>query len=115
MQNIFLTIPYPPSVNNYWGFNGHRRYLTQKAQNFKANVAEIAKNYPKLGKARLEIKISLFPDSKRKADIDNRIKSCLDAMAQAQLFDDDSQIDRLFVERCPIVEGGKAEIQINCL
>ena len=114
---MFLTIPYPPSVNSYWGFHGHRRFLTKKAVDFKSEVsnAVIAHNIPKLGQERLEIEIKLFPTDKRVRDIDNSIKSCLDALCQAGVFDDDSQIDVLIVNRGEIVKGGKAEVKLKIL
>lgn len=114
---MFLTIPYPPSVNSYWGFHGHRRFLTKKANDFKSSVSEavITYNIPKLGQERLEIEIKLFPPDKRLRDIDNSIKSCLDALCQAGVFNDDSQIDVLIVNRGEIYKGGKAEVHIKIL
>jgi crossover junction endodeoxyribonuclease RusA len=49
---------------------------------------------------------------RRKSDIDNRIKSLLDALVQAGLFNDDSQVDELHVYRGEIIRQGKALIRI---
>ena len=114
MYTFFL--PYPPSVNSYWGFSGHRRFLTPKANEFKAQVAQIVSLHKiNLGKERLQIEITLHPTDKRIRDIDNSIKSCLDALVQAGAFADDSQIDVLIVQRGEIIKGGKAKINLQIL
>ena len=33
-KNIFLVLPLPPTINSYWGFSGHRRFLTLAAREF---------------------------------------------------------------------------------
>jgi crossover junction endodeoxyribonuclease RusA len=114
MYTFFL--PYPPSVNSYWGFHGNSRFLTPKAKQFKAEVAHIVSlNKINLGKARLQIEIVLYPKDKRIRDIDNSIKSCLDALCQAGAFFDDSQVDVLIVQRGEIVKNGAAKINLQIL
>jgi len=109
MYTFFL--PYPPSVNSYWGFHGHRRFLTPKANEFKAQVAHIVRlNNVKLDQFRIQLEMTLYPTDKRIRDIDNSIKSCLDALVQAGAFNDDSQIDKLIVQRGEVIKGGKAKI-----
>jgi crossover junction endodeoxyribonuclease RusA len=114
---IILNLNYPPSVNTYWGFHGHRRYLTPKANQFKAHVSEqvIETCTPKLGKARIEMTITLCPPDKRIRDLDNNLKSLIDAVCQAGVFDDDEQIDVLMVQRGEIVKGGRAIVMIETL
>ena len=107
--------PYPPSVNSYWGFSGSHRFLTPKAKAFKAEVVLASIGHQKYGSDRLSVSITLNPPDKRIRDIDNSIKSLLDAMCQAGLFDDDSQIDKLLVERGTIVKGGLCKVTILLL
>jgi crossover junction endodeoxyribonuclease RusA len=116
-KSVYLTVPYPPSVNSYWGFNGSRRFLTPKAVKFKEIVKAVVARHgiKSLGSARLYVKVKLYPDSTRIADIDNRLKSLLDALCQAGVYDDDSQIDKLFVERAEVIKYGKTEVLINIL
>ena len=105
--------PYPPSVNSYWGFSGSHRFLTPKAKAFKAEVVLVSIGHQKYGSDRLSVSITLNPPDKRIRDIDNSIKSLLDAMCQAGLFDDDSQVDKLLVERGAIVKGGLCKVNIS--
>ena len=56
--------------------------------------------------------VGLAAPSKRTIDIDNRIKSCLDALQDAGVFEDDSQVDQLTVIRMPVSKGGYASVVI---
>jgi crossover junction endodeoxyribonuclease RusA len=116
MQKIILELPLPPSVNSYWGFRGFRRFLTPKANQFKADVARIVSLQPvKFGNARLCLTATIHFPTKRVADISNRIKALEDALVQAGLMDDDSQIDQLHVYRGAIHKGGKTLVEINVI
>ena len=103
-------LPYPLSVNTYWGFSGSRRYLTKKAVAFKKEVAQIVSKGKPCGSERLSIHIKLNPPDKRVRDIDNCLKSLLDALCQAGLFDDDSQIDRILLVRDEVIKFGKCVV-----
>lgn len=112
---ISLVIPFPPSVNTYWGFHGHRRFLTKKANQFKQDVRNVFAQTGSngFGAADLSVSIALYPPDARTRDIDNILKPTLDALVQAGVFDDDSQVSRLFVIRSTKHAGGKAEIEIE--
>ncbi len=68
---------------------------------------------PKLGTARLEMQVTLYPKDRRKQDIDNRIKALWDALADAGVFDNDEQIDTLIVQRGAIKKGGGCLVVID--
>lgn len=113
MLNLFL--PYPPSVNTYWGFKGSRRFLTNKAIHFKAKVFEafFLSEHGSFGKARLNVTVYLYPPDKRVRDIDNIAKPLLDALTQAGVFNDDSQVDRLLIVRKEQQKGGGCRVIID--
>lgn len=110
-----LTLPYPPSVNSYWGFKGSHRYLTEKAKLFKREVSIAYKNskHKGFGKDRLKVHIVLHAPDRRIRDLDNSIKSLFDAICQAGVFEDDSQIDEISVKRGGITKGGACHIFIE--
>ena len=115
-KNIFLELPLPPSVNNYWGFSGHRRFLTLEAREFKTAVAYKVMQQPiRFGTEKLEITITINFRDKRVQDLDNRCKPLFDALVQAGLMNDDSQIKVFHVYEGPIVKGGKCSVKINVL
>jgi len=103
---MILTLPYPPSVNTYWRANGKRRFISKAGVEFKHAVQEYVINnaIPKLGSARLRVDIVIRPRSRRVFDIDNLLKAILDALMNAGVYDDDSQVDDLHITRgdpCP--------------
>lgn len=116
MQTFFLELPLPPTINRYWGFNGHRRFLTLEARDFKKQVAHIVSQYPiRFGDARLELTITFHFKDRRRQDISNRVKALEDALVQANLFEDDSQIDIEHVYRGEIIRSGKTILKINVI
>lgn len=116
---IVLNLPLPPSINSYWGFSGHRRFINKAGLAFKEAVADYVAEYkvPSLGDARLEFHVTLYPKDKRRQDIDNRIKALWDALSDngAGVFNDDSQIDVLIVHRGAIKKGGGCLVMIEIL
>jgi crossover junction endodeoxyribonuclease RusA len=114
---LILDLPLPPSVNHYWGQHGHRRYVSKAGVAFKALVSDYVIEYrvPNLGTARLAMTVVLFPKDRRKQDIDNRIKALWDALADAGVFDNDEQIDTLFIERGEIKKDGGCRVYIDII
>ena len=116
---LVLSLPLPPTVNHYLKSSGHRRYLSKEAIEFKKQVADyVSENrVPKLGTARLEMHITIYFANKRRQDLDNRVKSLWDSLGGngAGVYDDDSQIDVLFLQRGKIVKGGKCLVMIDVL
>ena len=91
--------------------------ISKAGREFKALVSDYVVEYrvPKLGKARLEMKVVIYPRDRRKQDIDNRIKALWDALGDAGVFDDDEQIDILLIERGEIKKGGGVLVMIDIL
>jgi len=113
---IKLTLPTPPSINNYWGHNrlGHT-YLKPKAKQFRLDVYEILKKEGLLDlklEDRLIYNCDYYPPDKRIRDLDNIHKSIFDGLTHAGLYLDDSQIDEMHCYRKPIIRFGKVDIEI---
>jgi crossover junction endodeoxyribonuclease RusA len=58
----------------------------------------------------LRVEIEAWPPDKRKRDLDNILKSLLDALTYAGIWEDDSQIDDLRIYRATI--GGMVKVRI---
>lgn len=112
---IVLSLPFPPSVNSYRTVYRGMMRLSKEGRAFKAAVADYVVEYrvPKLGDKKLRISMVLFPRDKRKIDIDNRIKSVLDALQDAGVFDDDFQVDELSIVRGVPIKGGAIRVLIE--
>lgn len=112
-----LTLPMPPTVNHYWARarNG-AVYLTAKAKKFKTDVAWcVAGQKPKryTDGERLAMRVTLNFATKAKNDIDNRLKGLLDALTNAGVYGDDSQIDKIYIERGEVIKGGQCVVEIG--
>ena len=116
MTEITLELPLPPTINSYWGFSGHRRFLTLPAREFKQQVAHIV-NQQKINfeDQKLSIDITLFWKDKRIQDLDNRCKPLLDSLVQAGLANDDGQFKEIHIYEGGILKGGKTLIKISVI
>lgn len=69
------------------------------------------KRKPILG--RISLSVFAYPPDKRVRDIDNLLKVAVDSLKEANLFLDDSQIDKIYIERMSIFKKGKLDIKIE--
>lgn len=106
-----VRLPWPPSVNTYWRSVNGRVLISRTGREYRAAVSRI--DLPRFGAARLAVTIDAYPPDKRRRDLDNLPKSVLDAMQHAGAFDDDSQIDRLTIERHAPCEGGYLSVTLD--
>lgn len=115
-MDIHLTLPYPPSVNHYWGQSGKRRFIGKKGKEFRDKVIKIV-NCEKISTlfGRLSVTVYLYPPDRRKRDLDNCMKSLLDACEHASCYENDSQIDELHIIRMNVVKGGECLITVHQL
>jgi crossover junction endodeoxyribonuclease RusA len=97
----------PPSVNHYWQTSGKMRFISESGKAFQSELIPVARmaaaqlGWRPTKAMRLGLRIHVqFPD-RRKRDLDNILKSAIDALAVALDFDD-SQIDSLHVGRLPV-------------
>lgn len=113
---IELTLPYPPSVNSYWRSvrvgNKTQVMVSAPGRRFQTAVKNtvILANANKQLAARLYVRVVLHPADARKRDIDNCLKSLLDAMGKAGVYLDDSQVDQLVVLKADQHKGGQCKV-----
>lgn len=105
-------IPFPPSVNHYWGVHGHRRFIKKRGLQFREEVATIVENKPKFT-GRMWVKLVVHPPDNRKRDLDNLLKATLDALEKAGLYKDDNLFDDIHIVRAQKIEGGEVVVMIG--
>lgn len=111
MNSVSLSLPLPPTINHYFGQSGKRRFIKKAGVLFRELVYIECMN--KRIEGRIKIHIDLWFPDKRRVDIDNRIKSALDAMQDAGLFENDEQIDDLRIVRRGVdKEDPRAEVYL---
>jgi len=107
-MTLTLELPWPVSINRYLRRSGVRMHTTNEAKAYRRDVGWLCKGAHRFGAARLALHIQAFPPDNRKRDLDNVQKVLCDALMHAGLFDDDSQIDDLHIERGPVRKGAGA-------
>lgn len=112
--SLILNLPWPPTVNHYWGQRGKGRFVKSEGLAFRAGVlAEFYRMRRQgFGHARLRVDIVACVPDKRRRDLDNLSKATLDAMAHARVYADDSQIDDLRIHRGPQKKGGGLIVEL---
>lgn len=98
---MFLSLPYPPTVNSYLGRNGSRSFLTAKVREFRREVwlAFTQSLRHKTLTGPVSIAVTLIPGKGSIPDIDNGLKALLDALQHAKVFLNDRQVEELTVHR----------------
>ncbi len=115
-QDVVLFLPWPPTVNSYYKVTRHgQRYLDKKVRAFRDVVAEsVHEQMPGLTlDESIFMEVYLFPPDRRKRDLDNYMKGLLDALTEADLWEDDSLIDQLHIYRGEIVDGGSVRVELS--
>lgn len=119
-----MALPMPPSANAAWDYRvvfskKAKRWMAIKYQTheYKAYIEEIgwritAAKARHWTENRLRVQIAVCFNDKREQDVDNRVKPLLDALAAAQLFKNDSQIDEVEARRGPEVRGGSVLVSV---
>lgn len=112
---ISLSLPFPPAVNNITAVVRGRKITSKRGRQYREDaVQSIQKQHrgaPLTG--RLAVKLVLIPPCRRKRDIDNYSKACLDAITAAGVWLDDEQIDRLTIIRGEKTKGGACRVEIK--
>lgn len=96
---------------------GARTVISREGRRYRRDVCAALAAMPGGRVARMEgrlaVRVTVCPPDHRRRDIDNVQKALLDALAKGGAYRDDSQIDRLEVERGPVTPGGKVLVEIR--
>ncbi len=110
---IEVELPYPPSVNHYWRFFGRRVVISRKGREFKERVRLIlAAAHVRTLSGPLVMSVDLYPPDRRRRDVDNAQKSLLDSLQYGGLYEDDSQIVKLVLEKHEPLPNGKTIVRV---
>ena len=111
---IEITVPWPPSVNRYWRQFQGRMIISAEGRKYREAIIQqvFIEGLVKRLTGDLRVTIEAFRPDERRRDLDNLLKSTLDALAHAGLYEDDSQIRDLRIYWAA-EKGGKLNITIE--
>ena len=115
---IKLVFPWPPTVNTYYRSVKGRTIMSKAGRMYRGVCQRCCvwqKFTPVPPDSRVQVVLNLYAPNKRKYDIDNRAKACLDALQHGGVLPDDEQVDRLIINRCEISKDDRVEIFITWL
>lgn len=119
---LYITLPWPPSVNHIWRQAGGRVHLDQKVEAFRQNVQSkvlwMKKNmlFPSDPiECNCAVMVEYLTPDKRRRDIDNGLKVVLDAFTHAGVWKDDSQVKLMLVYFGKSCKGGAVNVLIQPL
>lgn len=111
-----ITLPWPPSVNNYWLRRPDGKGVRVSAEGVafrescmwqvKAQKAAAGLVGP------LVVDIVAFMPDKRRRDLDNVLKALLDGLTHSGVWADDSQVVDLRIRRATTI-GGMVKVSIT--
>jgi crossover junction endodeoxyribonuclease RusA len=108
-----LTLPMPPSANDYWRTVQGRTYVTHEARRYKQGVQMRALTEGHRNPPTGPVVASVTVYRKRKAgDLDNFLKVLLDAL-RGIAFVDDSQVVELHARREDDASNPRVEVRVE--
>jgi len=116
MIEIELILPFPPTINSYYGQNKHTRYLSRKGRIYAEGVSMAVHEQGLHNHGLSEslcVEVTLFPPDRRTRDLDNYMKALLDSLTRAGLWDDDQLVDQLLIYRGRLVKGGLCKVAVS--
>ena len=113
-RSLSLVLPYPPSMNHYWRHVGPKVLISREGRKFRTAVRNIivrADVEPLDGE--LSVDVGVHPPDRRRRDLDNVLKSLLDALQHGGAYRDDSAISTLLVRRLDVVKDGSVVVTVS--
>ena len=119
-DTLTLILPLSPSVNDSYGLTTSGgfpiKYVKKKGKDYFKDVKDyvLLNGFDIQANIRLSIKVFINFATNHKNDLDNRMKSLLDSLTKAKVWEDDSLIDEIYIKRVqPAQKPGGITIEID--
>ena len=114
----FGVLPYPPSVNRYWRHPSKgkligRTLISKEGRAYRKRIANMPRDGTPPMTGPVYVRITVNPPDRRKRDIQNVLKCLLDVLEHIGVYKDDSQINKLAVERGTVIKGGNVAVTVS--
>jgi crossover junction endodeoxyribonuclease RusA len=127
MSEYVIALPFPPSVNAYYGTTciGKNKsiakiYIRERGRLYRQEVIKIIKDKELDLRANvpLSVSITVTPPDNRIHDIDNILKCLFDSLSHANFWEDDQWVRKLhmeYVEKDHYTKPGSVLIHVEAL
>jgi len=118
-SEVNLVIPWPPTVNHYWGqrHGGRGRYIKAAGLRFRTRVKELIEvsgiTLKLYGCTNIKVAAVASAPDRRERDLDNLWKATLDALQHAELYRSDGLINSNHMDRGPVDPAGNGFINLH--
>ncbi len=111
---VRVSLPWPPSVNRCYRAFGNKIVFSKEGRQYPKDVL-VACLDQRAGRVvgKLTVRIWAYPPDLRVRDLDNSLKSVLDGLQKAAVFENDSQVRRIEIERRYVVPRGSLDVEIE--
>lgn len=114
-EAVIITLPYPPTGNHAVKHTRQgRHYVTSEAKSYYETVTYLVRcaNACAMLDGDLTVECDIYPPDRRRRDMDNAWKVLSDACTKAGVWLDDTQINRLVLERQEPVKDGRVLLRV---
>ncbi len=116
-QSLSITLPWPPTVNTYYRHvvigRSPRTLISEAGRHYREAVNTlVASMAPKRLEGDLTVHVEAWFPDRRRRDLDNLLKSLLDSLTHAGVWQDDSQVVDLRISKAPLI-GGMVKVRIE--
>jgi crossover junction endodeoxyribonuclease RusA len=115
-MTLRFVFPWPPTVNHYWRHVGSKVLVSKAGRQYRETIKKIvvASGLKITLRGGVGLEIVAYPPDKRRRDLDNILKSLLDAMQHAGVFEDDNQINQIWLRRgVPKDDDGSVSVRVE--
>lgn len=116
-HSLSITLPWPPTVNTYYRHvvigRSPRTLISEAGRRYREAVNTlVASTAPKRLEGDLTVHVEAWFPDRRRRDLDNLLKSLLDSLTHAGVWQDDSQVVDLRISKAPLI-GGMVKVRIE--
>lgn len=114
-KGIDFIVDWPPSINNYYAKTRYGVRVNKKGKNYRESVVydlQVQVGVIDCINEPIFVSAIFYPPDKRIRDLDNFLKSLLDALTVAGLWEDDNLISQLYIYKGEVTKRAIVKVHV---